>query len=175
MEFETEVKAMFDASVEVQPGNGTQTYFWTDKWLQGQSIQSLAPDLCRMVNTRTKNKRTLAQGLHNKQWIKDLTGHMTLVAFAQYLELCPLIQSTQLDQEAGDAIRWRGTRHNNTRQNRLTECCRIGAVQRSKANLEIMGTPKGQILPILSYAWKNVDSRTMVQTWIAGSGCVRYV
>lgn len=109
IDFESEVKAMFNASIEVQPGSGTQTLFWTDKWLEGKSIQSLAPDLCCMVSSKTRNNITLAQGLHNKQWIKDLKGQMTMTAFAQYLELWPLIQGIQLNPGTEDVICWRWT------------------------------------------------------------------
>jgi hypothetical protein len=39
------VLAMFEASVTVQIGNGAQTLFWHDRWLNGSSIRCLAPDV----------------------------------------------------------------------------------------------------------------------------------
>lgn len=45
LQTELEVQALFDASVFVRVGNGERTLFWTDAWLNGQSIKSVAPAL----------------------------------------------------------------------------------------------------------------------------------
>ena len=59
---ETVVTAMFHASVSVQIGDGKGTLFWSDRWLQGKSIQELAPCLFNAVGSRVVAKRTVAQG-----------------------------------------------------------------------------------------------------------------
>lgn len=40
---ERAVLAMFEAATVFTLGNGESTFFWTDRWLNGASIQSLAP------------------------------------------------------------------------------------------------------------------------------------
>jgi hypothetical protein len=37
------VEALFQASVHSSVGNGTTTLFWTDRWIQGQSIAAFTP------------------------------------------------------------------------------------------------------------------------------------
>jgi hypothetical protein len=39
------VHAMFEASTSVQVGNGCRVLFWRDRWLDGASIDLLAPDV----------------------------------------------------------------------------------------------------------------------------------
>ncbi|GJM96084.1 hypothetical protein PR202_ga12892 [Eleusine coracana subsp. coracana] len=42
---EPEVQQMFDTSIEIKIEDGLLGFFWTDRWLNGPTIQSLAPDL----------------------------------------------------------------------------------------------------------------------------------
>ncbi|KAL6654017.1 hypothetical protein ACP70R_007482 [Stipagrostis hirtigluma subsp. patula] len=41
--------AMFQASLSVVAGNGTSALFWTDRWLDGQAIKDIAPDIFNTV------------------------------------------------------------------------------------------------------------------------------
>jgi hypothetical protein len=43
-------QALFEASVSVIVGAGDNTWFWRDRWLGGQSIASMAPELLLEVN-----------------------------------------------------------------------------------------------------------------------------
>uniref|UniRef100_A0A0A9CG90 Uncharacterized protein n=1 Tax=Arundo donax TaxID=35708 RepID=A0A0A9CG90_ARUDO len=45
--------ALFAASVTVQVGNGRSGLFWKDRWINGQSIESLAPNLFLLIPKRT--------------------------------------------------------------------------------------------------------------------------
>lgn len=100
---------MFDASIEIELGDGAMSFFWTDRWLSGRSIQSMAPDLVLAVNTRTRRRRTVSQALVNKQWIRDLTGPLSVRAIVQYLHLWPIIRGIQLRHEVQDKVCWRWT------------------------------------------------------------------
>ncbi|KAG2538450.1 hypothetical protein PVAP13_9NG381214 [Panicum virgatum] len=75
---ETVVAAMFHASVSVQIGDGKGTLFWSDRWLQGKSVQELAPCLFNAVGSRVVAKRTVAQGLANDSWVRDIKGALTV-------------------------------------------------------------------------------------------------
>jgi len=52
-------QALFDAAVTTEVGNGANTKFWTDRWLQGSSIKLLAPNLFATVPKRRVKKRTV--------------------------------------------------------------------------------------------------------------------
>jgi hypothetical protein len=76
---------MFQASTSVQVGNGCQAFFWRDRWLDGASVDMLAPDVVTTVRRRVLKTRTVAEGLHNNQWIRDISGSLSITALSQYV------------------------------------------------------------------------------------------
>jgi hypothetical protein len=48
------VKAFFSAAISSVVGNDKNTLFWTDNWIDGQSLRQLAPHLVQMVSSRAK-------------------------------------------------------------------------------------------------------------------------
>jgi hypothetical protein len=61
------VHAMFQASTMVQVDNGRLALFWRDRWLDGSSIQSLAPNLCNAVRARTRATRLVCEALFGER------------------------------------------------------------------------------------------------------------
>jgi hypothetical protein len=53
----------FSVAVYSEVGNGAHTLFWTDKWLHGQSIADLVPQLFGMIPKRKANRRTVLDAL----------------------------------------------------------------------------------------------------------------
>jgi hypothetical protein len=51
------------ASVTIQVGNGLNTLFWVNHWLDGSSIDSTVPNLVSMVALRGNKLRTMADVL----------------------------------------------------------------------------------------------------------------
>lgn len=121
LDCEEEVEAMFDASTEVQVGDG-KDMFWTDRWLNGSSIYLLAPDLCQAVSKRTLKQRTVREALQNNNWVRDLTAPLTIVALVQYLQIWVEVQQQVLQQESSDIINWRWKAPSNTPQAPRTTC-----------------------------------------------------
>jgi hypothetical protein len=62
---------MFDASTSVQVGNGTRALFWSDRWVEGEAIPQLTPDLVQAVHNSVRRTRTVVQALQNETWISD--------------------------------------------------------------------------------------------------------
>jgi hypothetical protein len=62
-------EAFFKASITCVIGNGRNTIFWSDPWLDGECIISLAPDLLGTVSRRQQRQRMVATGLLNNEWI----------------------------------------------------------------------------------------------------------
>ena len=69
-----EAKEVFDCLVRIKAGNGRNTLFWTDGWINGRRAKDFAPGIVATVSTRAKNSRTVAQGLLDKNWLADVPG-----------------------------------------------------------------------------------------------------
>jgi hypothetical protein len=55
----------FNLSVLTMVENGTNTLFWLDKWLNGNAIFDIAPDVVYLVDNRVSSTRTVAQAMDN--------------------------------------------------------------------------------------------------------------
>jgi len=60
-----QAKEMFAISVTTYVGSGTNTMFWTDRWLCGSSLLDLAPAIVACVSKRSINLHTVAEALEN--------------------------------------------------------------------------------------------------------------
>ena len=103
------VQAMFTASIYVEIGNGQRALFWTDRWIQGQSIEDLAPCLFNAVTTRARQSRTVAQGLHEDRWTQDISGALTVQVLLDYLRIWDLTREVHLDIDRSDRVCWMWT------------------------------------------------------------------
>jgi len=103
------VQAMFHASISIELGDGTRSFFWTDRWLHGKSIKDLAPCLCNVVGLRIQRKRTVAEGLQEDLWIRDITGALTVQVLLDYLLIWDLTRNIILHPEIPDRLIWKWT------------------------------------------------------------------
>jgi hypothetical protein len=76
---------MFQASTFFVPGDGESILFWSDQWIGGRSVASLAPDLLFVVPPRLRGSRTVSSGLANNAWISDIRGALTVPGISQFL------------------------------------------------------------------------------------------
>nr|AAM76349.1 hypothetical protein [Oryza sativa Japonica Group]AAP54822.1 hypothetical protein LOC_Os10g39250 [Oryza sativa Japonica Group] len=76
---------MFAASTFFVPGNGESMLFWSDQWIDGRSVASLAPDLLFVVPQRLPGSRTVASGLANNSYVSDIRGALTVPVISQFL------------------------------------------------------------------------------------------
>jgi hypothetical protein len=97
---------LFDASVELQLGNGERFLFWTDAWFQGARLADLAPDLVVAVSTTAKKHRTVASAMMDNAWIRDITGALTVPVIMQFIEIRQQLQDTHINGEALDTYWW---------------------------------------------------------------------
>lgn len=98
------VKAFFPMAVISEVGNGKNTFFWTDKWLHGQSLALLVPPLFRVVSNRAK-KMTVFEALTDMRWISDVRGASTVAELSEYLYLWDLLSDFVLQPEV-DSHTW---------------------------------------------------------------------
>jgi hypothetical protein len=57
--------------VATEVGDGNNTFFWKDRWINGQRISDMAPSVFAMVPKRIVNKRKVSEALMNLRWISD--------------------------------------------------------------------------------------------------------
>ena len=101
--------AILAAAGRVTLGRGDTARFWTDNWTpEGRSIASLAPALFSFVKD---SKLSVRDALHNRRWLKDIQGGLTVQAVVQYLWVWDMARATVLDSEAQDRLEWRMTEH----------------------------------------------------------------
>jgi hypothetical protein len=75
-------------------GDGSTALFWEDKWLDGCSIQDIAPDLVALIPQHPRKRRTVREALVERSWITDITGAMSALALWQYDPgVDPVVQS----------------------------------------------------------------------------------
>jgi hypothetical protein len=88
-------------------GDGRNTLFWRDRWLMGQRIEDLAPHIFALVSTRIANRRTVAEGLVEMAWIRDLRGTITWVVISDLLTLSEVIAEFSLSDGVPNKHIWR--------------------------------------------------------------------
>jgi hypothetical protein len=94
------VKRFFTSSIVTLVGNGYNTLFWTDRWLDGSCIQDFAPAVVANVGKRAISSRTVAHALQNWQWVSDIEIPLNLPGLQQYLNLWDALRGVVLTQEA---------------------------------------------------------------------------
>jgi hypothetical protein len=98
---------MFEASTTVAVGSGSGTWLWRDNWLEGRSINSLAPDLVATVDKRAVRVRTVAHALQGGRWVADITGSLSMLGLQQYTALWECLQAINPDATAADRLLWK--------------------------------------------------------------------
>ncbi|WVZ91592.1 hypothetical protein U9M48_037742 [Paspalum notatum var. saurae] len=103
-----EARALFEASTLSVVGNGNNTLFWTDRWINGRTPSAIAPILFKFVRARAKRTRTVAEALPQRRWVSDIDGGLSVAAIVDYLRLWDALDGVNL-VEVKDRIVWRWT------------------------------------------------------------------
>lgn len=100
--------AFFKASTFFHVGDGRTALFWEDKWINEEAISDLAPCLFQLVPANIKKRLTVREGLHNRQWVRSITGGMSQAAIIEYQELWRILHEFNLSDQR-DRLVWRWT------------------------------------------------------------------
>lgn len=65
---------LFQVSLVVRLENGEHALFWSDRWINGQSIPAIPPSLITTMPLAIRNKRMVTEALLNGRWIAYITG-----------------------------------------------------------------------------------------------------
>jgi hypothetical protein len=66
-----EVQSLINMAVVTTAGDGSNTLFWKDRWLNGKSVEDIAPSIYAMVPAKTLNKRKVIEAFENMRWLTD--------------------------------------------------------------------------------------------------------
>ena len=99
------VKAFFGVAIISKVGNGRNALFWTDRWLHGQSLAQLVPNLYGSVPNRAR-KRTVFEAMTELRWVRDIRGATTVAVLAEYFRLWDILSEVVLQPDVDDSHVW---------------------------------------------------------------------
>ena len=108
LQFSAEEQAFFFASTHTSIGNGHNTKFWEDRWINGRSVREIAPLLHACIPKRRRKNRTVAEGLQAHLWAREIHGVLGVHEIGQYLLLWRLLEGIALSAEP-DKLIWKWT------------------------------------------------------------------
>jgi hypothetical protein len=85
------VQSLVVAAVITHLGDGSDTLFWKDRWLNGKCIKEVAPAVLGMVPKRIASRRLVKDALPDLNWLADLRGAISVTALANLMDLCDLL------------------------------------------------------------------------------------
>jgi hypothetical protein len=77
-------------------GKGDKALFWSDRWLNGCNVETLAPNLWAAFSPRVRNKRIGRDALINFHWVCYISHAFTMEVLLQYLCIWDLLRGWQL-------------------------------------------------------------------------------
>jgi hypothetical protein len=102
-------ESLLVAATRVQVHNGCKVKFWTPSWLNDSSLSAMFPAL--YLHNKRKN-RSVAEALHNNNWIRDLMHNLTTSLFVDYVLLWTLVDADPIHPlgQIEDEITWTRTK-----------------------------------------------------------------
>lgn len=100
--------AVFTAATVANLGDGRSTQFWTDSWLDGGTIRSIALAVHAAVPKRLRGT-TVADALQGRAWVRQITGPHTMRVVTEFLSLWNAVEHVPLMPGVPDTFTWRFT------------------------------------------------------------------
>jgi hypothetical protein len=101
------LKSMLSTALTTEVGDGRNTLFWRDRWLMGLSVEDLTPHIFALAPARIANRRTMAEGIVEMAWIRDLRGTITWAVLSDFLTLSEVIADFSLSDGVPDKHIWK--------------------------------------------------------------------
>ena len=89
-------------------GSGESTLFWTDNWIDGKSIQTLAAALFGAVSGR-RRRVLVRDALPGHAWVRHISGAFTVQVLAEFFQIWHKLRHVQLVSGIPDVFLWRLT------------------------------------------------------------------
>ncbi|CAM0905803.1 unnamed protein product [Alopecurus aequalis] len=101
-----EAKALFLMATRCEVGNGQSLRFWRDRWLDGCSVEQIAPALLKMVKPADRSMR-VAEALRDHRWIASIRGTPSVPAIVEFLGLWEALRLRMITETREDRVSWR--------------------------------------------------------------------
>jgi hypothetical protein len=116
-------------AVDAIVGNGDTILFWSDRWINGNTMAEIAPNLYKAVPKRVVRSRTVAQALNNSVWASDIKGALTVPVLLDYFRIWDLLDRVVLQQEVQDHFRWKLTQTGTYSSKSAYEAFFVGSIK----------------------------------------------
>lgn len=87
-------------------GDGCSTLFWEDRWLDGNRVQDIAPNIFATIRPAMRAARTVLQALSEGSWISDVGSDLSGQMLGEYHSLWAMLSTVQLSQGTPETITW---------------------------------------------------------------------
>ena len=67
--------SVFSSLSSISVGRGNKVLFWTDRWVEGWTVEQIVPLIFKMVSTRRKNSKTVEEAMQENRWVLDVGGN----------------------------------------------------------------------------------------------------
>jgi len=92
------VLALFQVATSFSVGDGASTFFWTDRWMHGSSLQFQAPTVFAAVQPH-KLRSTVAEAMQINNWVRHISGAVTVQMMIEVAWICNRIDKVHLSAE----------------------------------------------------------------------------
>jgi hypothetical protein len=101
-------RALFNALVSISIGTGASVKFWVDAWIDELTADSIAPALPGLVRPFVRKARSVADGIPDHAWARDISGELTFEALRDYLKLWDAVRRVPASGSiGGDEFCWK--------------------------------------------------------------------
>jgi hypothetical protein len=77
-----------------------------DRWIKGRTATEIAPEVVKVVSTRRKNSRLVADALPDNRWVLDVAGNLSEAGVLQCVQLWLEISTVNRHVLGDDRFEW---------------------------------------------------------------------
>ena len=105
------------------------SYFGQTGGLMGGTLAELAPNLFSAVPKGVRKSRTVAQALHNRGWVRDIRGALTVQVLMEYLQVWDPLEGVILQQGVPDQFWWKLSQSGSYSSKTAYAACFVGSIR----------------------------------------------
>jgi hypothetical protein len=99
---------VFESLGKIEVGDGRTVRFWKDRWINGFTVEEIAPLVTALVPTHRRNSRKVYDALRGNAWVRDLLGNISIEGGIQCISLWEKIEEVERHELQPDNYTWKG-------------------------------------------------------------------